>query len=86
MSYNYIVHYGFEMPLSAVLPDDMRHGVGSIPINTDKKPETAEEFKEIARTIGKTGGYAKVAITHLEPTDKFVDDSGEILSGLVLDD
>lgn len=86
MSYNYLAHFGFELPLTELRPEDQRHGTGSIPINVDKEPETAEEFLEIARYIGKQGGYSKVAITFLQPTDKFIDDSSTILEGILVDD
>lgn len=86
MSYNYLVHFQFAHPQSGLRPEDQRWGSGSIPINTDKEPETKEEFLEIARTIGKLGGYERVAVTKLEPTDHFVDDSSEVLEGIIVDD
>ena len=86
MSFNYLAHYAFEFPESALRPDDQKHGTGSIPINTDEEPTTAEHFMEITRHIGKLGGYAKVALMRLEPTDHFVDDSAEILEGLIVND
>lgn len=86
MSHNFLVHYSFMFPKSDLRPDDQRWGNGSIPINTDKVPETKEEFLEIARHIGKTGGYDTVAITKIDPTDHFIEDSGEILEGLIVND
>lgn len=86
MSHNYLVHYGYEFPDSELRPEDQKHGLGTIPINTDKAPETEEEFLEIARTIGKQGGYAKVAITKIEETDHFIEDTNEILEGLIVND
>jgi hypothetical protein len=83
-SYNFVVHYSFAFPESALRPDDQRWGNGSVPINTDKKPQTPEEFKEIARHIGKLGGYETVAITNIEATDTFIDDTATILEGLVV--
>lgn len=86
MSHNFLVHYSFSFPKSDLRPEDQRWGSGSIPINTDKEPKTDEEFMEIARHIGKLGGYERVAITKLDPTDHFVEDTGEILEGLIVND
>jgi hypothetical protein len=86
MSHNFLVHYSFAFPKSELRPEDQRWGSGSIPINTDKEPETKEEFIEIARTIGKLGGYERVAITKIDPTDHFVENTGEILEGLIVND
>lgn len=85
-SHNFVVHYSFAFPKSDLRPEDQRWGNGSIPINTDKKPETEEEFKEIARTIGKQGGYDVVAITKIDATDHFIDNTTELLEGLVVND
>ena len=86
MSHNFLVHYSFAHPKSDLRPEDQRWGSGSVPVNTDKVPETDEEFKEIARHIGKLGGYERVAITKLVPTDHFVDDSATVLEGLIVND
>lgn len=87
MSHNFLVHYSFSFPKSDLRPESQRWGHGSIPINTDKIPTTDEEFKEIARTIGKQGGYERVALKlPLQPTDHFVEDTGEIFEGLVVND
>jgi hypothetical protein len=86
MSHNYLVHFQFAHPKSDLRPENQRWGSGSIPINTDKVPETDEEFMEIARHIGKLGGYERVAVTKLDPTDHFVDDSSEILQGIIVND
>ena len=85
-SHNFLVHYQFAFPKSDLRPEDQRWGTGSIPINTDKVPETPEEFKEIARTIGKEGGYERVAITKIDATDHFIEDKAEILEGLIVND
>jgi len=85
-SYNYVVHYQFAFPQSDLRPDDQRWGSGSIPINTDKPVKSPEEFMEVARHIGKLGGYERVAIIKLDPTDHFIEDSGEILEGLIVND
>ena len=85
-SYNFLVHFSFAHPKSALRPESQRWGNGSIPINTDKIPETEEEKKEIARHIGKLGGYEVVAITGIESTDNFIDDSAEIIEGLIVND
>lgn len=86
MSHNYLVHFQFAHPKSDLRPENQRWGSGSIPINTDKVPETDEEFMEIARHIGKLGGYERVAVTKLDPTDHFVDDSSEVLQGIIVND
>lgn len=86
MSHNFLVHFSFAFPNSDLRPEDQRWGSGSIPINTDKKPETKEEFLEIARTIGKQGGYERVAITKIDPTDHFIEDTGEVFEGLIVND
>lgn len=79
MSIHYLAHFGFELPLSDLRPEDQRHGSGTCPITVDKEPETPEEFKEIARTIGKQGGYSRVAISFLQPTEELVSEAGVIL-------
>lgn len=86
MSHNFLVHFQFAHPKSDLRPENQRWGSGSIPINTDKVPETDEEFMEIARHIGKLGGYERVAVTKLDPTDHFVDDSSEVLQGIIVND
>jgi hypothetical protein len=86
MSHNYLVHYQFAYPKSDLRPEDQRWGNGSIPINTDKEPNSKEEYMEIARTIGHQGGYQTVAITKIDPTDHFIEDSGEVLQGLISND
>lgn len=88
MSYNYLVRYGYEKLDAAELPEDQRWGFGTIPINTDVVPQTEEEFQEIARTIGHTAGYEKVAILSIEdknPTTLEIDDSDEVLEGEIVD-
>lgn len=52
-------------------------------IQTDKEPETVEEFKEIARHIGISNGYASVGITGIEPIESEITDEGEILLRMV---
>ena len=87
MSYNFLVNYSFAFPKSDLRPESQRFGRGSIPINTDKIPETDEEFKEIARHIGKLGGYERVGIElPLKQTDNFTEDTGEIFEGLIVND
>lgn len=84
--YNFVAHYSFAFPESGLRPESQRWGNGSVPIQTDKIPETDEEFKEISRYIGGLGGYEVVALTKLEPTDRFIEDTGEILEGLIVND
>ncbi|QFG12287.1 Hypothetical Protein OBI_RACECAR_192 [Arthrobacter phage Racecar] len=82
---NYLANFAFTRPESALRPKDQMHGVGTIRIQTDKVPETAEEFQEIAKTIFRAnpGQYETVALESLEPTDTFIDDSGDVLEGFV---
>jgi hypothetical protein len=44
------------------LPIDERYVEGSIKINTDREPETQEDFNEIAKAIGRNGDYASVGV------------------------
>lgn len=87
MSYNYLVRYGYEKVNAEELPEDQRWGFGSIPINTDVIPQTEDEFQEIARTIGHTGGYEKVAILSIEDRNPAleIDDSDVVLEGEIVD-
>lgn len=85
-SYNYLAHYSFAFPVSNLRPEDQRWGSGSIPINTDKPVVSDEEKLEVARYIGNLGGYERVALTSLDPTDHFIEDTGEILEGLIVND
>lgn len=85
-SFNYLVHYSFKFPESGLRPHDQSFGNGSIPINTDHAIESPEDLKEVAREIGKLGGYEMVGITGYDRTDKFIDDSAEILEGLIVND
>lgn len=82
---SYIANFAFTRPESALRPKDQMHGIGAIRIQTDKVPETAEDFQEIAKVIFRSnpGQYATVGVESLEPTDTFIDDSGEVLEGFV---
>lgn len=82
----YLAHYAFKYPESSLRPDDQMYGIGTVAIETDKEPTTAEEFKEICRTIGMDKGYAQVAITEIEPTEEFVDDAVVVMDGLFAND
>jgi hypothetical protein len=88
MPKNYLAHFAFTRPDSAFLPENQRHGVGTVRIQTDKEPETAEEFQEIAKTIFRSnpGQYDTVGVTSLETTDDFLGDTGEILEGFVINE
>lgn len=66
-----VVLFDFERLNSEKYPENERYGEGSIRISTDKEPETEEEFKEIARAIGKNGNYSAVAVKSV-----FYDDNG----------
>jgi hypothetical protein len=85
-SFNYVIQYAFEFPQSGLRPGDQSMGIGTIPINTDHEIETPEDLMEVAREIGKLGGYEKVGITSYERTDKFIEDTGEILEGLIVNE
>ena len=85
-SFNYLVQYSFKFPDSSFRSEDQMFGTGSIPINTDHAIETQEDEIEVARQIGKLGGYEMVAINSYSRTDHFIEDSGEILEGLVVND
>lgn len=85
--YSWLVNYSFAYPKSNLRPDNQRWGNGSIAIQTDEIPETEEQFKEIAREIGRLGGYEVVAVQKpLKRTDHFVEDTGEVLEGLIVND
>jgi hypothetical protein len=80
----YRVNYAFEHLDSEERPESQRWGFGHMDIITDHEPTTDEDFKEIARTIGKEGNYKTVAIQSVatkpenqEGVVPFVD--GEIL-------
>lgn len=50
---NLVVTFEYETLGSETLPEDQRGGIGAVNVSVDKEPETVEEFREIARTIGK---------------------------------
>lgn len=85
-TFNYMVQYSFAFPKSDLRPENQRWGQGSIPINTDKPIISDEEKMEVARYIGVEYGYERVAITKIESTDYFVEDRGEVLEGLIVND
>lgn len=86
MSLNFTVRYAFSLPNADDKPENERWGYGTIPINTDKVPTTDEEKIEVARTVGLQGGYEKVVIIAIDPTNKFTDDSDEVLEGEIVID
>lgn len=45
--------------------EDKRYGEGSIQINTEREPESEEDFLEITKAIFRRGGYAQVALKHV---------------------
>jgi hypothetical protein len=85
-TFNYVIQYAFEFPESSLRTAEQSMGVGTIPINTDHAIETPEDLMEVAREIGRIGGYEKVGITDYQRTDHFVEDTGEILEGLLVND
>ena len=84
----YTVQYAYQVLGADAKPEDERWGFGRIPITTDVEPQTAEEFKEIARTIGLTGGYEKVVIQSInEPRNVTVaEDDDTVIEGTIVDD
>ena len=72
---NLVVTFEYEPIGSDSLPEDQRKGVGAVTVSVDKLPETVEEFREIARTIGtmrtaeKTEDYHSVNLLHLAVVD-----------------
>lgn len=90
MAPNYSVQYAFEHSDSELRPEGNKYGFGVIVVNTDKHPETPEDMKEIARTIGKlrtpqkTEDYKAVGILNIEPTERTIDDSDTILEGEIV--
>lgn len=85
-SYNYLATFSFAFPKSDLRPEDQRWGSGSIAINTDRPVVSDEEKLEVARYIGREGGYERVVVTKLDPTDHLIEDTGEILEGLIVND
>lgn len=85
-SYNYVIHYQFAHPKSDLRPENQRWGNSSMSINTDKPVESDEEKLEVARFIGQHNKFERVAITRIEATDYFVDDSSELLEGVIVND
>lgn len=65
---NLLVTFKYEALGSESLPEDQRTGVGAVNVSVDKLPETIEEWREVARTIGtmrtpeKTEDYKSVDI------------------------
>lgn len=85
-SYNYVIHYQFAHPKSDLRPENQRWGTASMSVNTDKPIVSDEEKLEVARFIGMHNALERVAITRIEATDHFVDDSAEILEGVIVND
>lgn len=85
---NYLANYSFKHPDSALRPKDQLWGNGTVHINTDKVPVTAEEFKEIAKEVFRigNGSYESVAITSLEPLDIFTDDTATVIEGTLINE
>lgn len=85
-SYNYVIHYQFAHPKSDIRPANQRWGSSSMSVNTDKPIVSDEEKLEVARFIGQHNKFERVAITRIEETDHFVDDSSEIFEGVIVND
>lgn len=92
MSNHYIAHFAFLLRGSENLSEEERHGFGTIPILTDKEPETQEEFLEITKHIFRQGGdrYEKVGLLGVTPIDPdhiaFRDDSDTVIEGEIVID
>jgi hypothetical protein len=82
---NLVVSFKYE-----TLGSEPETGVGAVDVNVDKLPETIEEWREIARTIGtmrtpeKTEDYASVDIIRIAVVDKITPDTGEVLEGEIV--
>jgi hypothetical protein len=87
---NLLVSFEYETLGSESLPEDQRTGVGAVDVSVERLPETIEEFREIARTIGKlrtpekTEDYKSVNILQIAVLDKIIPDSGEVLEGEIV--
>lgn len=70
MSLNYTAHFKYEYSESALLPNEEPVGHGICQIDIERKPETTEEWREIAATIGRAsqGAYKSVEILKLYET------------------
>lgn len=89
MSPTYYAHYAFQVADSEDKPEDERWGFGRVPIETEVEPTTDEDFKEIARTIGRKNGYDTVRLQHVTAVDDAkMSGSGEddVLEGTVVGD
>lgn len=84
----YTVAYAFRHRESALRPDDQMWGEGTMPITTDKEPETQEDFDEIAKTVFRAGNdYAEVKIKHvIESQISVNEDDDEPLEGEIVID
>ena len=85
MSMNFVVNYAYQVLGAEAKPENERWGFGKMQINTDKVPETPEELKEVARTIGLEGQYEAVAIQSITPLEKHIDDGDVVLEGTIVD-
>lgn len=86
MSMNFVVNYAYKVLGADTKPEDERYGFGKVTVNTDKVPETPEELKEVARTIGlECGPYEMVAIQTIEPLDKLIESGDVVIEGTIVD-
>lgn len=90
---NYSVQYKYERLDSDVTPDKQKYGFGVIVLNTERAPESIEDFREMARTIGtlrtatKTEDYKSVDILAYGETDEEIThttSSDEVLEGTIV--
>lgn len=50
---NLVVTFEYEALGSESLPEEERKGIGAVNVSVERIPETIEEWREVARTIGK---------------------------------
>ena len=87
---NLVVTYEYEALGSDFLPEDQRKGVGAVTVSVDKLPETVEEFREIARTIGtlrtpeKTEDYKSVNLLQIAVVDQIISPNAPLPEGEIV--
>lgn len=83
---NIVVNYAYQTLGAAALEEDQKWGFGKMHMVSERWPETDEELKEVARTIGLEGKYEAVAIQTINPVDKLIDNSDIVIEGTIVDD
>lgn len=86
----YNVEFTFEHLDSALRPENARYGSGTVPIVTDAEPTTDEDFKEIAKVIGRQIPDCKrLVVNNVIQTGADTSPSeftGDTIEGFILDD